>query len=69
MKKFQVGDSVRFMGGVIPEQVRWANSEYPTDLIIDSVYIVESVDVHPSYTRVTLESTPGVFNSVHFTKL
>ncbi len=69
MKKFQVGDSVRFMGGVIPEQVRWANAEYPTDLNIDSVYVVESVDVHPSFTRVTLEGAQGVFNSVHFTKL
>jgi hypothetical protein len=69
MKKFQVGDNVRFMGGVIPEQVRWANAEYPTNLIIDSVYVVESVDVHSSYTCVTLENTQGVFNSVHFTKL
>jgi hypothetical protein len=69
MKKFQVGDSVRFMGGVIPEQVRWANADYPNDLIIDSVYVVESVDSHPSFTRVTLESTQGVFNSVHFTRL
>lgn len=69
MKKFQVGDSVRFMGGVIPEQVRWANADYPNDLIIDNVYVVESVDTHPSFTRVTLEGTLGVFNSVHFTKL
>ena len=69
MKKFQVGDSVRFMGGVIPEQVRWANADYPNDLVIDDVYVVESVDVHPSFTRVTLESAQGVFNSSHFIKL
>lgn len=69
MKKFQVGDSVRFMGGVIPEQVRWANADYPKDLIIDNVYVVESIDAHSSFTRVTLENTQGVFNSVHFNKL
>ncbi len=69
MKKFQVGDSVRFMGGTISEQVRWANADYPTDLIIDDVYVVETIEVQPSYSRITLENNQGVFNSVHFTKL
>jgi hypothetical protein len=69
MKKFQVGDSVRFMGGAIPEQVRWANADYPSDLTIDDVYVVEAIEVQPSYSRITLENNQGVYNSVHFTKL
>lgn len=69
MNKLQVGDKVRFKGGVIPEQVVWANSDYPSNLVIGNVYLIETVNAHPSYTRVTLKNTQGVYNSVHFTKL
>jgi len=62
----QSGDRVEFMGGVIPEQIRWAGTDYPSHLIVGRHYVVESVKVFPSYTRITLEHKQGVFNSVHF---
>ena len=62
----QEGDSVEFLGGVIPEQIRWAGTDYPSHLIIGRHYVVESVKVFPSYTHLTLKNNQGTFNSVHF---
>ena len=62
----QAGDSVEFLGGVIPEQVKWAGTDYPSHLIIGRHYVVESVKIFPSYTHITLENKQGTFNSVHF---
>lgn len=60
------GDTVVYKGSPIREQIAWANTDYPTNLIVGKQYIIESVDVHHSFTRVTLLGTEGVFNSVHF---
>lgn len=62
----QAGDTVEFLGGVIPEQVKWAGSDYPSHLIIGRHYVVESVKIYPSFTHITLEHKQGTFNSVHF---
>ncbi len=63
--KIQSGDTVMFKGGVIPEQVKWAGTDYP-NLSIGSTYTVESVDQYSSFARVTLNGVKGKFNSVHF---
>jgi len=62
----QEGDSVEFLGGVIPEQVTWAGTDYPSQLIIGRHYVVETVKIFPSYTHITLKNKQGTFNSVHF---
>lgn len=62
----QTGDRVEFLGGVIPEQVKWAGTDYPSQLIIGRHYVVESVKIFPAYTHITLENKQGTFNSVHF---
>ncbi len=59
------GDTVMFKGGVIPEQVKWAGTDYP-NLSIGSTYTIESVGQFSSFTHVTLEGVEGKFNSVHF---
>ena len=62
----QNGDRVEFIGGVIPEQVRWANTDYPTELVIGKHYVVESVSVGRYCTKLVLNNVQGIFNSVHF---
>ena len=64
--KIQVGDRVEFKGGAIEEQARWASTDYPSHLIVGRHYTVESVEVLPWCTRLTLEHKQGTFNSVHF---
>ena len=66
MRLFQKGDIVEFIGGVIPEQVKFANADYPSHLIVGKTYVVESVDIQNWYTKVRLENKSGAFNSVHF---
>ncbi len=61
----QTGDTVRFKGGVIPEQVKWAGTDYP-DLTIGKTYTLASVKQFSSFTHVTLDGVDGKFNSVHF---
>lgn len=65
-KLFQKGDKVQFMGGVIPEQVKFACADYPSHLIVGKTYTIESVDIQKWYTKVRLENKSGAFNSVHF---
>ena len=69
MRLFQKGDKVRFDGGAIPEQVKFAGADYPSHLIIGKTYVVESVQIEDWYTTVRLEHKSGTFNSVHFTLL
>lgn len=63
----QVGDTVMFKGGAIPEQVKYAGTDYPAKLVVGKTYVVESVKIFPSFTHLTLENADGKFNSVHFT--
>ena len=56
-----------FKGGAIEEQARWASTEYPSHLIVGKTYVVESVEIMPWCTRITLEHKQSTFNSVHFT--
>ena len=51
MRLFQKGDIVEFIGGVIPEQVKFANADYPSHLIVGKTYVVESVDIQNWYTK------------------
>lgn len=62
---FQTGDTVVFLGSVIPEQVAWAGTDYP-HLDVGSTYTVATSKQFPSYTHVTLDGVEGKFNSVHF---
>jgi len=62
----QTGDTVIFRGGVIPEQVKYSGSDYPSDLTIGRTYVVASVEQTSSYTNLTLENTEGRFNSNQF---
>ena len=65
----QEGDTVQFLGGVIPEQVAWASADYPSHLIVGRHYIVDSVDLQPWCTRITLRNKQGTFNLTHFKKV
>lgn len=65
----QVGDIVRFKGGVNHEQVKWAGADYPSHLIVGKTYVVESVERESWCTRITLEHKQGTFNSVNFSKV
>ena len=62
----QSGDSVQFRGGVIPEQVKWSGADYPSDLVIGQMYVVETADIRFHYTNITLVGVPGKFNLVNF---
>jgi len=62
----QTGDTVMFKGGVIPEQVKWAGTDFP-NLTIGGTYVLSSVKQFSSFTHVTLEGVDGKYNSVHFT--
>ena len=66
MRLLQKGDKVEFLGGVIPEQVKFACADYPSHLIVGRIYEVERADVQKWYTKITLKHTSGAFNSVHF---
>ena len=63
----QKGDTVQFKGGAIPEQIKWANTDYPENLVVGSQYKVESVQILSHCTRIQLAGSEGTFNSVHFT--
>ena len=61
------GDKITFNGWCI-EQVRWGRNDTPDMLEVNSTYVIESVEPHRSYTKVSLVGYPGLkFNSVHFT--
>jgi len=60
------GDSIEFNGSWTQDQVLWAQTDEPTDLIVGEVYVAEFVEVRPWATRVKLVGQEGVFNSVHF---
>ena len=66
MKFLETGDQVEFLGGVIPEQVKFASADYPSDLIVGRIYEIESVDIQKWYTKIRLKNKSGAFNSVHF---
>jgi len=66
MKFLEAGDQVEFLGGVIPEQVKFASADYPSHLIVGRIYEVESVDLQKWYTKIRLKHKSGEFNSVHF---
>lgn len=62
----QVGDTVMFNGGAVPEVIRHSQSDYPSHLIVGTTYVVESVEATPSYTNITLQHKQGKFNLKHF---
>ena len=61
----QTGNTVVFLGAVIPEQVAWAGTDYP-NLNVGDTFTLASVKQFASFTHVTLEGVGGKFNSVHF---
>ncbi len=63
------GDTLRFKGAATVAQAKWAAADYPSNLVVGETYIVEGVERETWCTRVTLQSTQGVFNSVHFSKV
>jgi hypothetical protein len=63
--KMQTGNTVVFLGAVIPEQVAWAGTDYP-NLNVGDIYTLASVKQFSSFTHVTLDGVDGKFNSVHF---
>lgn len=60
------GDTVQFLGGWTEEQLQWAQTVAPTQLVVDDTYIAETVEVRPWATRIKLVGIDGVFSSVHF---
>lgn len=62
----QPGDKIEYLGGAIKEQALWAGTDFPSSLIVGYHYTIDTVEVYPSYTRVTLRNKAGTFNSVHF---
>lgn len=60
-----VGDEVTFTG-YTEAQVLWGGNDTPDILTIGETYTIEKVDVHASYTKVSLVGVTGRFNSVHF---
>ena len=56
MNILEVGDIVRFKGGVTREQVNWASADYPSHLIVGRTYTVASVERESWCTRITLEN-------------
>ena len=62
----QTGDTVIFRGGAIPDRVKYSDSDYPSDLVIGNLYVVESVEQTSSYSNLTLVGTEGKFNSNQF---
>lgn len=62
----QSGTTVEFLGGARSEQVKWAGADYPAHLIIGRQYVVETVDIMPWATLLTLKNKQGTFNSTHF---
>ena len=63
----QQGDTVIFRGGANPEQVRWAGTNYPANLVVGKTYVVESVKYFGTHSQVWLAGEPGKYSSVHFT--
>lgn len=59
------GDKVTFTGWCI-EQVRWGGCDPPDMLTEGETYVIESVNMRSSHTKVTLVGYEGRFNSVHF---
>ena len=62
----QTGDTVIFRGGAIPDRVKYSGSDYPSNLTIGDLYVVESVEQTSSYSNITLVGTDGKFNSRQF---
>lgn len=60
-----IGDRVRLIS-CSKEQIAWGGNDDPDHLDIDTIYVVESVDVHRYHTKVTLCGIPGRYNSVCF---
>ena len=69
MTIIETGDIVRFKGAATVQQARWANADYPSDLNVGETYVVERVERETWCTRITLQNTTGVFNSVHFSRV
>lgn len=61
------GDTVQFHGGWAQEQIDWAQTDVPSDLVVDQTYVAEAVEVLPHATRIKLVGVRGVFSSQHFT--
>ena len=49
------------------EQVRFANSHEPTELISGNVYLVDDVAVGKFFTKIKLANDPHWYNTAHFT--
>ena len=64
----KTGDTITFRGDAIPQQISWAGTDYPTDLIVGQSYTIETVKVFRQYTHITLNGVGGVYNSTHFIK-
>ena len=62
----QTGDTVIFRGGAIPDRVKYSGSDYPSELVIGNLYVVESVEQTSSYSNLTLVGTEGKFNTNQF---
>lgn len=62
----QVGDTVMFNGGAVPEVIRHSQSDYPSHLIVGKTYVVEAVEYAPTFTNIRLENKQGKFNLKHF---
>jgi hypothetical protein len=65
-KEFKIGTEVRF-NSYIMEQVRFANSHEPTELISGNVYLVDDVAVGKFFTKIKLANDPHWYNTAHFT--
>ena len=66
---FKRGDQVRFIGAS-DLQVQWGKNDDPRPILDrNRVYTVDQVEVHSSYTRISLVGFRAKFNSVSFVLL
>ena len=63
---FKTGDLVTFTGAS-DAQVQWGGHSDPRPLLQKGkLYVVADVEVHSTYTRISLKGIKGQFNSVSF---
>lgn len=62
------GDEVAFIG-CSKHQIQWGNNDDPNPLLeLSERYVIESVNVRSSHTKIKLVGVNGWFNSVCFVR-
>ena len=65
-KEFKIGAEVRFVSYIM-EQVSFAGSDEPTELIPGKAYLVDDIIIGDFFTKIKLSNDSHWYNSAHFT--